>query len=66
MLSQDQQKASGLGVTAGETDEWLDQNAVYSDLPDLELIDKVDCASEYLNKRDRKDRTLTGVCLAQK
>ena len=53
VVSQNQQKSGDLGVTAGEADEWLDQTAVYSDLPDLELIDKVNCASEPLNKADR-------------
>ena len=53
VVSQNQQKSGDLGLIAGEADEWLDQTDVYSDLPDLELIDKVNCASEHLNKGDR-------------
>ena len=53
VVSQNQQKSGDLCLTAGEADELLDQTAVYSDLPDLELIDKVNCVSEHLNKGDR-------------
>ena len=53
MVSQNQQKSGDLGLIAGEADEWIDQSDVYSDLPDLELIDKVNCVSEHLNKGDR-------------
>ena len=49
---QEQLTDSDLVTTTDVIGEGLDEAAVYSDLPDLELIDKVDRASEYLNRRD--------------